>query len=69
MNKSQAKQPAQSKQCESSYAFEVFQRFVDRHLMEGEHDVRMFLDPSGNYFAMFCTVCDPQMIDLGETRH
>jgi hypothetical protein len=55
--------------CPSSYALEVFQQFIDRHLAKGKHDVRMFQDPSGNYFAIFCTVCDPQMIEVIETHH
>ena len=55
--------------CQSAYALEVFQEFVNRHLVKGQHDVRMFQDPSGNYFAIFCTICDPQMVEVLETRH
>jgi hypothetical protein len=53
----------------SSYALEVFEQFIDRHLVKGKHDVRMFKDSSGNYFAIFCTVCDPQMFEVMETHH
>jgi hypothetical protein len=38
-------------------------------LVEGQHLVRMFQDPSGNYFAIFCTVCDPEMGDVMEPPH
>lgn len=54
---------------ESSYAFEQFKKFSDRHLVEGEHDVRLFLDPETNYLAIVCVICEPRMIDLVETRH
>jgi hypothetical protein len=68
MSNAKAKQ-REINDCHSSYASEVFRQFVDRHLVEGQHDVRLFQDPSGNYFAIFCTVCDPQMIEVVETRH
>jgi hypothetical protein len=68
MNNVKAKQP-ESNQCLSSYAVEEFKKFIDRHLGEGQHEVRLFLDPSGNCYAIFCTVCDPKMADAMETRH
>jgi hypothetical protein len=55
--------------CKSSYALEQFKKFRDRHLVKGEHDVRMFLDPETNHFALFCLRCEPQMVNLMETRH
>jgi hypothetical protein len=69
MNNAKAKQPPVINQCQSSYALEVFKKFIERHLVEGEHDVRMFQDPDSNYFAIFCVICEPQMVDLMETRH
>ena len=68
MSNAKAKQ-AEINLCASSYALEVFQQFIERHLVKGQHDVRMFQDPNGNYFAIFCTICDPQMVEVTETRH
>jgi hypothetical protein len=68
MNNAKANQP-EIDDCHSSYALEVFQQFLDRHLKEGRHDVRLFLDPNGNYFSIFCTVCEPKMAEVIETRH
>ena len=63
MDKLKMKQPAVLSKCESSYALDHFKKFSDRHLVKGEHDVRMFLDPETNYFAIFCAVCEPRMVD------
>jgi hypothetical protein len=68
MNNAKAKQPAIN-EGQSSCAFEAFKKFIDRHFEEGEHEVRMFLDPNGNYFGLFCSGCDPKMADAMETRH
>ncbi len=59
---------AESKKCRSSYVFEAFKDFVDRHLVEG-HDVRMFLDPNGNSYSILCVTCDPRLTDVVTTRH
>jgi hypothetical protein len=67
MSNPKPKQP-ESKKCRSSYVFEAFNEFIDRHLLEG-HDVRMFLDPNGNSYAIFCAACDPKMGDVMEPRH
>jgi hypothetical protein len=56
-----------SKKCQTSYVFEAFNEFIDRHLVEG-HDVRMFLDPNGNSYAIFCAACDPRMGEVMEPR-
>ena len=66
MSNDEAKQQKVMK-CRSSYVFEAFQEFVDRHLAEG-HDVRMFLDPNGNSYAIFCAACDPQMGEVMPPR-
>jgi hypothetical protein len=68
MNNAKVKQ-RKITECQSTYALQVFQQFVDGHLVEGQHLVRMFQDPSGNYFAIFCTVCDPEMGDVMEPPH
>ena len=68
MSNAKAKQP-EINLCASSYALEVFQQFVDRHLEKGLHEVRMFQDPNGNYFAIFCTICEPHMVEMTQTRH
>jgi hypothetical protein len=67
MGHAKAKQPENCK-VEGSYAIDEFERFVNRHFAEG-HEVRMFLDPTGNCYALFCTSCDPRMIEAIETRH
>ena len=67
MSDANVKQP-ESKKCRSSFVFEAFSDFVDRHLVEG-HDVRMFLDPNGNSYAIFCAACDPKMGDVIESRN
>jgi hypothetical protein len=69
MNKSKAKRRPETTECQISYAFEEFKKFMERHLVEGDHEVQLFLDEKRNCYAIFCTVCDPQMIGLGETRH
>jgi hypothetical protein len=69
MSNAKAKQLPEIIECQTSYAVEEFRKFIDRHLMEGEHDVRLFLAGNGNCYAIFCTVCDPKMADVMETRH
>ena len=68
MGKAKAKE-AELNDCHSAsaYAVESLQKFLDRHLVEG-HDVRMFLDPRGNCYAIFCATCDPQMGEAMEPR-
>ena len=68
MSSAKAKQAQEIVECQNSYPFEALQKFLDRHLVEG-HDVRMFLDPNGNYYAIFCAVCDPRTGEAMETRH
>jgi hypothetical protein len=68
MNNAKAKLPEKS-EVQSSCAFEEFKKFMERHLVKGQHDVRMFLDPNGNCYALFCAACDPRMADAMETRH
>jgi hypothetical protein len=68
MDKSKEKRPRIIER-QSSCAFEEFKKFIESHLEEGQHEVRMFLDPNGNYFAIFCATCDPKMADEMETRH
>lgn len=67
MINAKAKQP-EINECQS-YAFEEFKKFIAHHFMEGQHDVRMFLDPNGNYYGLFCAACDPKMAEAMETRH
>ena len=67
MSKAKAKLPERS-ECQSSYAFEAFEKFLERHLAEG-HEVRIVIDPNGNCYAIFCAACDPRMGDIMETRH
>jgi hypothetical protein len=69
MGKAKAKESELNpRQSASAYAFETLQNFIDRHLVEG-HDVRIFLDPNRNCYAIFCAACDPRMGDAMETRH
>jgi hypothetical protein len=69
MNNAKAKQQPETNECQTADAFEEFKKFIERHLVEGEHEVRLFLDPNGNCYAIFCAVCDPKMADAMETRH
>jgi uncharacterized protein YggL (DUF469 family) len=69
MSNAKAKQLTETIECQSSYAVEEFQKFIDRHLAEGEHNVQLYLDGNGNCYAIFCTICDPKMADVTETRH
>ncbi len=66
MNNAKAKQQPEIDECRSRDAFEEFKKFMEDHVA---HDVRMLLDPKGNYYALFCAVCEPQMADAMETRH
>jgi hypothetical protein len=69
MDNSKAKPPPEINECRSSDAIEEFRKFIERHLVEGQHDVRMFLDPPGNCYVLFCAACDPKMAEAMETRH
>jgi hypothetical protein len=66
MNNAKAKQQPEINECRTRDAFEEFKKFMQHHV---EHDVRMLLDRKGNYYALFCAVCEPQMTDAMETRH
>jgi hypothetical protein len=66
MGHGKAKLPKNCK-VQGSYAIGEFERFVNRHFAEG-HEVRMFLDPTGNSYALFCTGCDPRMTEALETH-
>ena len=67
MKDTNAKQP-EAKKCRSSYVFESFEKFVERHLAVG-HDIRMFIDPKGNSYAIFCAACDPKMGEVMPPRN
>jgi hypothetical protein len=67
VGKAKEKLPEKS-EVKGSYAFEAFEKFLERHLTEG-HDVRVVIDPNGNCYAIFCAGCDPRMADAMETRH
>jgi hypothetical protein len=67
MSKEKSEQP-QTNERHGSYAFEMFQKFIDSHLARG-HDVRLFLDPHGNSFSILCVTCDPRLTDIVTTRH
>ena len=67
MSKAKAKL-VERHQVEGSYAYEAFEKFLDRHLAEG-HDIRIVIDPNGNCYAFFCAACDPRMGEAMETRH
>ena len=66
MDRGKAKLP-ENRKVQASYAVDEFENFVNRHFGEG-HEVRMFLDPTGNCYALFCTLCDPRMAEAIETR-
>jgi hypothetical protein len=47
---------------------DAFGKFLDSHVAAG-HKIQMCLDTKGNFFALFCTTCDPSMVDAFQTRH
>ena len=67
MSKDQAEQP-RIKESPVSAVGDAFGKFLDSHVAEG-HRIQMCLDPKGNFFALFCTTCDPSMADGFQTRH
>jgi hypothetical protein len=67
MNKGKIKLPEKC-EVQGSYALDEFEKFLNQHFAEG-HDVRLFLDPNGNSYAIFCAACDPRMGDVMETKH
>jgi hypothetical protein len=67
MSKDQVEQPELKDRPVSAVA-EALEKFLDSHMAAG-HRIQMCLHPKGNFFALFCTTCDPQMIDAFETRH
>ena len=67
MSKAKVEQPEDSER-QSSYAFEAFDKFIVRHLVDG-HEVRLLLDRNGNSYSIFCVTCDPRMAEVVQTRH
>ena len=67
MSKDKVEQP-ELKERPISAVGDVFENFLHSH-MAARHRIQMCLDPNGNFFALFCTTCDPQMADGFQTRH
>lgn len=67
MSKANVEQPDNNER-QSSYAFEAFDKFIARHLVDG-HEVRLLLDRNGNSYSIFCVTCDPRMAEVVQTRH
>lgn len=47
---------------------DAYEKFIGSHIAAG-HRIQLCLDPNGNFFAVFCTTCDPSMVDGFQTRH
>jgi hypothetical protein len=67
MSKDQVEQP-EIPEGPVSAVGDAFEKFLHSHIAAG-HRIQMCLDPKGNFFALFCTTCDPQMTDAFQTRH
>ena len=67
MSKDQVEQPEIPDRPVSALG-ETLEKFIDSHIALG-HRVQLCLDPKGNFFALFCTTCEPAMVDGFQTRH
>jgi hypothetical protein len=67
VGKAKVEQPKLKERPECAIA-DALEKFLDSHMAAG-HRIQMCLHPESNFFALFCTTCDPQMVDAFETRH